>query len=112
MSLYAHLQENDTLHECIICLKNTASTINKNIITYSCGHKYHHTCIHNWVQQSGNVIDHCISCDTVREYVISRSYISTQHKKLNRNQKGKRQLKKRFKQKQKQKQKSQCCMIQ
>jgi hypothetical protein len=97
MSLYKHLQDT----ECIICFKNTTSTSNKKKITYSCGHKYHYTCIQNWLEESGNVIDHCISCNTVREYIISRN-IS--------NQKRKKRLKK-YK-KQKNKQKSQCCMIQ
>ena len=57
-------------NECIICFKKIHKNGNKKILEYSCGHTYHYTCLKKWLNQSGNVIDHCVSCNTFRSYTI------------------------------------------
>lgn len=44
--------------ECIICFNN----LHYNIALLSCGHKYHYTCIQDWINTKNNNI--CPICNT------------------------------------------------
>ena len=58
--------------ECIICF--TPINNKRKLIQFSCGHNtyhtYHFSCFNYWCKQSNHVLDQCISCDTVREFII------------------------------------------
>ena len=59
----------DIENDCIICFA-PLNNYKKNLIMFSCGHTYHYDCFINWRKQSGNVMDQCISCDTIRSYTV------------------------------------------
>ena len=59
----------DIENDCIICFA-PLNNYKKNLIMFSCGHTYHYDCFINWRKQSDNVMDQCISCDTVRSYTV------------------------------------------